>query len=284
MTFKRVSIGTDPEFFCFDVATNKYISLIGKIGGTKDKPQSFEEEGLTSCGKLEDNVAAEFTTPPCQTLDDLYIFIENCRKVTERYLQKAYNPNYHLVPHSSAYFENSELEMDGARVFGCSESKSLYKGVVERDASKAGNYRSAGFHLHFGFNRPLEDEDMFNVVFLCDLFLGIPSIIYDKDTKRRSIYGNLGDYREKPKYPGLEYRVMGIGMYEHKNIIQEGLNRIDHCVKLQYEQHNYIINELKSRFLDIIQDIDNEITTISKLKIRQIYADIQATYLSLRNA
>ena len=73
-------------------------------------------------------------------------------------------------------------------------------------------------------------------------------------------------------------------MYEHKNIIQEGLNRIDHCIKLQYEQHNYIINELKSRFLDIIQDIDNEITTISKLKIRQIYADIQATYLSLRNA
>ena len=39
-----------------------------------------------------------------------------------------------------------------------------------------------------------------------DYFLGIPSILLDKDKKRRPSYGNAGSFRPKPY--GLEYRVL----------------------------------------------------------------------------
>ena len=39
-----------------------------------------------------------------------------------------------------------------------------------------------------------------------DLFLGCPSIILDKDNKRRELYGKAGAYRNKPY--GVEYRTL----------------------------------------------------------------------------
>lgn len=39
-----------------------------------------------------------------------------------------------------------------------------------------------------------------------DLFLGVPSILLDKDTERRKMYGKAGAFRSKPY--GVEYRVL----------------------------------------------------------------------------
>jgi len=61
------------------------------------------------------------------------------------------NPNWELVPISSARYPEQELESKQAREFGCEKSYSIYTGVSERpSAEEVGNLRSFGFHIHFG--------------------------------------------------------------------------------------------------------------------------------------
>jgi hypothetical protein len=59
-----------------------------------------------------------------------------------------------------------------------------------------------------------------------DLFLGVPSIILDKDTQRRRVYGKAGAHRLK-KY-GAEYRVLSTFWTETDELIEwayEGTQR-----------------------------------------------------------
>ena len=44
-----------------------------------------------------------------------------------------------------------------------------------------------------------------------DMYVGLPSILYDKDSRRRSLYGKAGAFRLTPY--GLEYRVLSSAMY-----------------------------------------------------------------------
>lgn len=49
-------IGGDPEFFAYNNKTEKYVSLIPYIKGTKDEPEPIEVQG---CFHLIDNVSVE---------------------------------------------------------------------------------------------------------------------------------------------------------------------------------------------------------------------------------
>lgn len=51
-------------------------------------------------------------------------------------------------------------------------------------------------HIHIGYNNP-EIEKSVDIIKAMDLFLGIPSILMDKDTLRRSRYGKAGAFRFK---------------------------------------------------------------------------------------
>ena len=46
-------------------------------------------------------------------------------------------------------------------------------------------------HIHMGFNTPLTPDQIDRIICLCDLFLGLPSYIYDKDEERRKLYGAI---------------------------------------------------------------------------------------------
>lgn len=60
-------------------------------------------------------------------------------------------------------------------------------------------------HIHIGYNDPNIDTNM-RIIQVLDLFLGVPSVILDKDTLRRELYGKAGEFRHK--YYGVEYRVL----------------------------------------------------------------------------
>ena len=79
---------------------------------------------------------------------------------------------------------------------------------------------------------------------------------------------NLGDYRPKPKYPGLEYRVMGIGMYHHFKVINEGLKFIQSSID------RGIVDKLKDAFFLPMKEVDDKIKIINKLKVEKLYDDI----------
>lgn len=67
------------------------------------------------------------------------------------------------------------------------------------------NIRSAGFHIHIGYANNNIDTSLKLVKYL-DFYLGVPSVLKDKDKKRRSLYGKAGCFR-LTNY-GVEYRVL----------------------------------------------------------------------------
>lgn len=258
-----ITLGSDPEFACFDKESVNYVALCGLLGGTKDEPEPLP---VTGCFKQEDNVGAEFTIPPCDNLRDIYTYIYESIDCTNDYL-KDINKNWYLKAVSSARFPENELCSKQALTFGCEPSFSIYKGQSERpSAAEVGNLRTFGFHLHFGFEDKLTDEELEDFIFLCDLFLGLPSVIYDKDQERRKIYGNLGDYR-KTSY-GCEYRVMGIGMFEHYDIIENGLATIKTVIEADKTK------QLKDSFFSTVLEIDSEIKTINRLRVKSFYMSV----------
>jgi len=240
-------LGSDPEFVCQNTQTGEFVSLVGFIPGTKKNPEPIE----LGCGVQLDNVGCEITVPPCENFKELMYYIDSSRNNMDNFL-KSINPHWKLRALSSAIFDPKELKSKGARTFGCDPSYSIYKGVSERPSAKeVGNLRSFGFHIHFGIE-DFKEEDIVPFIFLCDLFLGIPSIIEDPDKNRRKIYGNLGDYR-KTSY-GIEYRTMGSYMMAKEEVVSDGINKIIETLK-EPER----INLLLDKYFDVFEKIDREI-------------------------
>lgn len=65
------------------------------------------------------------------------------------------------------------------------------------------------FHIHIGYENPNVDTSLALVKYM-DAFLGIPSVVKDKDKKRRSLYGKAGCFRLTDY--GVEYRVLSSAM------------------------------------------------------------------------
>ena len=203
------SLGADPELFVFDTETQKFKSSIGMVGGGKWNPVEMTP-GFTA---QEDNVLVEFNIPPSKTKGDWVFNIESGRWQ----LKKLLGMRYDLKAQASAFMPMEELENPEAWQFGCDPDCNAWnkgKFNVKPETPLTG-LRSAGGHVHFGFEADMTLMKSFELtpmalnmelVKLCDLYLGVPSIIMDTDTERRKLYGKTGAYRNKPY--GLEYRVL----------------------------------------------------------------------------
>lgn len=60
-------------------------------------------------------------------------------------------------------------------------------------------------HIHIGYANPNIDKSLMILKYI-DMFVGVPSVIYDKDTERRKLYGKAGCFRLQSW--GVEYRVL----------------------------------------------------------------------------
>ena len=65
------------------------------------------------------------------------------------------------------------------------------------------------FHIHCGYDNANIDTSI-GLICYFDAYLGIPSVLKDKDTKRRSLYGKAGCFRLTPY--GFEYRTLSSAM------------------------------------------------------------------------
>lgn len=192
------TIGADPEVLlsCGGVP----VSVIGKIGGSKDNPRPVEAGAIQ-----EDNVAAEFNITPC---NDRGTFVMRVRSVMQQ-LHSICNeniPGCEFIRHSSAEFPESELEHPAAKESGCEPDYCVYtKGRNCRPQLEGTNLRSAGGHIHIGIDIQGREHGEL-IVRALDIFLALPAMLVDKDTKRRVLYGKAGCYR--PKSYGIEYRTL----------------------------------------------------------------------------
>ena len=61
------------------------------------------------------------------------------------------------------------------------------------------------------------------------MYLGIPSVVKDPDTKRRTLYGKAGDFRLRPY--GLEYRSLSSYMMSSKENLEFVWNGIMKAIR-----------------------------------------------------
>lgn len=195
-----VTIGTDLEVFVKDTNKNEIISAEGLIGGTKEKPTPIDREG---CFIQEDNVMAEFNVPPAVDPRDMY---ENIVFVLNHITNKL-PEGFDIDVAASALIDGKYLETEQAQTFGCDPDYNIWTGLQNEAPNSLlfPNLRTCGGHVHVGYNGPTEELNV-KLVKTLDLFLTVPSIIMDKDTMRRVLYGKSGSFRYK-EY-GVELRTL----------------------------------------------------------------------------
>lgn len=221
-------IGSDPEFFIKETSTGKIVSSTRMIPGDKAAPidlSSILGEGFSI---QKDNVLAEACVPPVRTAKEM---TDNIFKFRDYVNDSLFKGDYELVTLASHTMDSSELTDPSTLEFGCSESINAWLNEVnpKPDCADSENFRSAGGHFHISY----EDANIFTnleVIKWCDVYLGLPSLILDKDTERRKLYGKAGEMRHTNW--GCEYRTLSNYWVFSPEITEFLFNQIEKAVEI----------------------------------------------------
>lgn len=208
----NVLIGADPELFVFDQEKQVYVSAHDLIPGNKYDPAKVPNGAIQV-----DGVAAEFNITPAGTRANFMYNIQHVKNIMELIVKKK-NPNFHLVASPTATFTKdyfSELP-EHVLLLGCEPDYSAYTLKENVKPETALPMRTGSGHIHIGFlDEQLEDSEVRteshmkvcgSLVRELDFVFHHSAKTWDKDEKRRQLYGSLGAFRPKPY--GLEYRVL----------------------------------------------------------------------------
>jgi len=106
-------------------------------------------------------------------------------------------------------------------------------------------------HIHIGFPEPDEAKTE-RVIKAMDIFLGLPSVWLDSDTRRRRLYGTAGSFRFKPF--GCEYRTLSNFWIASEDLIKWAY---DNTILAVNTALKYDIDPL-SKYEEELQQVINE--------------------------
>lgn len=216
LTERKITIGTDQEYFLRKKSTKELISAIPHIKGGKHDPI------VLPCGSnlQSDNVAVEFAITPATTHEN---FVDKIR-ATFSDTMKALPDGTDLSVVPSAEFDPKELTTPEAMEFGCSPDFCAWDVIMNPQPEVDNpNFRSCGGHVHVGgvnadgeplhadvaFLTEPSGEGKLRMIRAMDTFHGIISTIFDHSDAsiaRRELYGKAGSHR--PTEYGVEYRAL----------------------------------------------------------------------------
>lgn len=204
MEYIPPKIGCDPELFVAN-HRGKFVSVHDFLPGTKSDP-SFVDKGAVQA----DGTAAEFNIIPAESAEE---FSENIRTVLTQLqnIIKLHNPKLSLRVVPTATFDKryfKKLPIEALR-FGCDPDRNAYT-TEYLPPQTTEPFRTGGGHIHIGWGAgydPNESAHVFDCIEATkqlDAVLYPLSLLWDSDTKRRTLYGKIGSFRAKPY--GVEYR------------------------------------------------------------------------------
>lgn len=254
---EHFTIGADPELFMINTKNRKVVSSVGKVPGEKGNPYT---EGMPSGFGLEtDNVLVEFNIPPVTDKISFINNIEYMKQYIDKYV-KQINPNYGILCAASRTVDKTQLNSKQALEFGCMPDYNVYTGRTNpKPHGEKTNLRSAGFHIHIGYNSPNIDSSMELIKYL-DMYLGIPSVLYDKDTRRRSLYGQAGCFR-LTSY-GCEYRVLSSAMMKDTSTLNFVWDQLEKAISAYYSRgplirSDYAVNVINNSDVELAKKVIN---------------------------
>ena len=199
-----LKIGADPEFFL--KREDKFVSAFGMIPGTKQAPHTVPRGAVQV-----DGMALEFNIEPASTSKE---FVYNIDEVL-KHLRTMVPTEFDFAFESVAFFEAAYMKKQDpmAVMLGCDPDFNVYTNEANEVPDSEENFRTAAGHIHLGwYDKPqkeIDDKHIMECRIMAkqlDFMLGVPSLIFDSDNKRREMYGKAGTFRIKPY--GMEYRVL----------------------------------------------------------------------------
>jgi hypothetical protein len=197
----NILVGCDPEVFVKQGGLFK--SAHGLIKGDKKDPQKIPYGAVQV-----DGMALEFNINPAATEDE---FVLNVTQVFTAL--KAMVPEYEVVATPVADFDPAYMKAqpEEALELGCDPDYNGWTGQANPRPDGDRPFRTASGHVHIGWTDNQSTEGKHRVQALMaarqmDFFLGLPSLFYDTDVKRRELYGKAGALRVKTY--GMEYRTL----------------------------------------------------------------------------
>lgn len=199
----NITIGCDPELFV--TVDGKYRSAHGLVPGTKEKPFRVENGAVQV-----DGLALEYNIDPVKTADDFVRFNTSVLAQMKGMIPEEYE--FSIVPSCRFNGNHFRAQPDEAKELGCTPDFNAYTMKENPKPDNKTTMRTASGHIHLGFCEdvdPNDPEHMIRCATLVkqlDCYLGLPSLLFDKDIARRKMYGAAGAFR--PKSYGVEYRVL----------------------------------------------------------------------------
>lgn len=225
----KILVGADPEMFLRDPKTGMFTSAHGVIPGSKELPFKVDKGAVQV-----DGMAVEFNINPAEDED---AFVGNIQTVMQTL--RAMCSGFDVVAEPVADFplEYIQSQPDEARELGCDPDYNAYTGMANVKPNGNLPMRTASGHVHIGFEDGVDadtldhDNNCRTVAQQMDFFLGLPSLFWDDDQRRRVMYGNPGCYRRKVY--GVEYRTLSnawlrseeLMRYVYKNV-QKGMQAL----------------------------------------------------------
>lgn len=223
----NVTIGADPELFIINEKTGKVVSSVGLIPGEKGNPY-VADDMPAGFGLETDNILAEFNIPPVRDKASFINNIEYMKDYIKKFVKEK-NPDLGILCKASMTVDKSELKSKQAKEFGCEIDYNAYtEDANPKPKGARTTLRSSGFHIHIGYDNHNIDESLKLIKYL-DVYLGLPSLLLDDDTKRRSLYGKAGCFRLTPY--GCEYRTLSSAMMEDSITLSFVWNQLQKAIE-----------------------------------------------------
>lgn len=245
---QNITVGTDPEILL--TMNGEFTSAHGLVEGSKDKPAPVQNGAIQV-----DGMALEFNINPAKNVQE---FVQNIDSVYQQLREKV-PQEYQFSDKCTAHFNPEYFKARSAEEveMGCDADYCVYTGEANKAPDPATPMRTAGGHVHIGwrelgFMNDAHNEVCEKVVKACDVFLGLPSVLFDDDNERRAMYGCAGCYRVKPY--GVEYRTLSNAWIQSKSLQEFVFNNVMSMIARQEDWENFPYEAVR----DAIDSSDKE--------------------------
>lgn len=199
-----IKFGADPEVFIGDPKTASFVSAHPYLPGTKQDPYKVPHGAVQV-----DGMAAEFNIDPADNYEEFQHNLDSVQNTL-----KGMIGDHQFLDSASVFFSEGFAKTIPPEniLLGCDPDYNAWTMDENISPDGAALMRTAGGHVHIG-GFPTDDVDDWGHFQTCarlarlmDRHLGVYSILWDKDDKRRAMYGKAGSFRPKPY--GMEYRTL----------------------------------------------------------------------------
>ena len=207
----KVLVGADPELFMRNPNSGEFVSAHETQCGARIPGTKYEPFKVPNGAIQVDGTALEFNIDPANSVQEFVANIKSVRKTLESYV-----PGFNVVAEPVANYDKvywlTQVPPE-AQTLGCDPDFNGWT-MDQNPSPNPGSkpFRTASGHIHIGWTTDQDVFDKEHYLLCCkmarqmDYYLGIQSLLWDKDGTRRSLYGKAGAFRPKPY--GVEYRVL----------------------------------------------------------------------------